>query len=217
MAFFALCLTKATVYNNREWFNTSEVRFHSFVTDGQLSLPEAQGLMDADETERRDLIRNTLAPAVLSHWNTITVENIPDRHTFEFGDTGRILFRSNYIPTSLDWFMVVVEDDSDLSRVGDGLINYLTDERVDRVAKGIVGLTHTTMNPATAATIILGKELLGGISFVLRGNPDDQLGVVEQSFIRAVHYPRGAREAVGVQDLSGNMWYDYFLYGTNEV
>ena len=217
MGFFALGLEKVTIYNNREWFNSAEVRFHSFVVDRQLSLLKAQDLLDARTASQRRKIVRTLAVNVLGLWQTVEVTDIPDRHTFTFGDTGRILYRSAEIPNSLDWFMVAIDDDSNIRRLGQRLGKYLTDQRADNMANAIVTLIGASMGPATAAGIVLGKELIGGISYLLKGNRDDQLGVIEQSFIRPLHYPSGTRHGVGVQDLSGNMWYDYFIYGTDEV
>ncbi len=217
MGFFALGLEKVTIYSNREWFNSAEVRFHSFVADQQISLPEAQGLLDSDSAAKRRKAVRALAARVLGHWQTIEVTNIPDRHTFTFGDTGRILFRSTEIPTSLDWFMLAIDDDSDIRKLGGRLGEYLTNEKADNLSKAIIALAGVTAGPATAAGIVIGKDLISGITYLLKGNKDDQLGVVEQSFIRPLHYPTGTRHGVGIQDLSGNMWYDYFIYGTDEV
>ncbi len=217
MSFFALGLEKVTIFNNREFFNSAEVRFHSFVADKQLSLPGAQGILDANTDEERREIVKSLAPQVMGLWETIEITDIPDRHTFVFGDTGRIVYRSSEIPFSLDWFMLAIDDDTDIRQIGDRLGEYLAEERVDRIANAIITLAGATMGPATAAGIVLGKELISGISYLLKGNRDDQLGVIEQSFIKPLHYPQGTRHGVGIQDLSGNMWYDYFIYGTDEI
>ena len=213
MAFFALGLERVTIYSNREWFSSAEVRFHSFVSHEQLSLPGAQALLDANTSQQRRTVVQGLAKDVIGLWETVNVENIPDRHTFEFGDTGRVLYRSNIIPISLDWFMLVIDDDSDIRNIGERLDSFLTNDRVDSIANAIISLAGAGGNPAAAAGIVLGKQLLKGISFVLKGNSDDQIGVVEQSFIRPLHYPNGSRHGIGVQDLTGNMWYDYFIYG----
>ncbi len=215
MSFFALSLEKVTIYNNREWLSSAEVRFHSFVADRQLSLPQAQGLMNSDTVEERREIVKSLAVSVLGLWETINIENIPDRHTFTFGDTGRIVFRSTEIPISLDWFLLAVESDKDIRELGTRMDEFLTNERIDKVANSIATVASATITPAAAAGIVLGKELLSAITFLLKGNKDDQLGVIEQSFIRPLHYPNGTRHGVGVQDLSGNMWYNYSIYGTD--
>jgi len=218
MAFFALGLEKVTIFSNREWwFGEAEVRFHSFATDRQLSLPDAQGLVSAQSLQEKRVLARKLAQDVLGRWETINVENIPDEHTFEFGDTGRILYQSDSIPNRVDWFMLAVDDDRGLRDVGAGLDEFLTDDRTDKIANAIVALASASGNPAAAAGIVLGKQLLKGIAFVLKRNADDQLGVIEQSFIRPLHYPKGTRQGVGVQDLTANMWYDYFIYGTNEM
>ena len=203
MAFFAFGLEKVTIYSNREWFSSGEARFHSFVSHDQLSLPGAQALLDAKTFDERRTAVKILAQEVVALWETVKIENIPDRHTFEFGDTGRILYRSKNIPTSFDWFMLAVEDDSDIREIGERLGSFLTSNKVDSIAKAIMDLAGKTVNPAAAAGIVLGKFLLKGISSILKGNADDQLGVVEQSFIRPRDYPRGSRHGTGIQDLSG--------------
>lgn len=213
MGFFALGLEQVLIYSDRDWFGYGEVRFHSFVSDQHLSLPGAQALMDATSlTERRAIVKG-LTTDVLSLWETIDIENISDHHRFKFGDTGKVLYQSDTIPMRLDWFMVAIDDDGDLRKVGKNLEAFMTDERVDTISSAIVSMANASGNPAAAAGIVLGKQLLKGISFVLKNNSDDQVGVVEQSFVRPLHYPAGTRHGVGVPDLSGNMWYDYFIYG----
>jgi hypothetical protein len=217
MSFFALGIEKATIYSNREVFSPAEVRFHSFVADQQLSLPEAERLVSAtDVEERREIVRN-MVPAVAAKWETIPIGGIPDRHTFVFGDTGRIVYRAAEIPLAIDWLMFVIEDDSDIRQFGSQIDEFFTDDRLDNVASSIIALSGAAMTPPVAAGIALGKMMVRGFTFFAKGNQDDQLGVIEQSFIRPLHFPQGTRHGVGIQDLSSNMWYDYFIYGTDEM
>ena len=217
MAFFALGLEKVSLFSNRKIIGSAEVRFHSFVADEQLSLPGAEAIQtERDSAARREIVRE-LVPAVIGKWETIPIQNIPDRHTFTFGDSGRILYRSSIIPTSLDWMMLVIEDDRDIQDLGSDIEEFFTDDRLDSAAGAIMTLAGVASSPAAAAGIVLGKMVVKGITFVTQNNEDDQLGVIEQSFIRPLHYPAGTRHGVSVGDLSGNMWYDYFISGTNEI
>lgn len=215
MNFFALGLEKATIYANREW-GKAEVKFWSFVADQQFSLPQADDILSASKKEEKRTIVRELIPSFLTRWEGITIGHIPDRHTFVFGDTGRILYRAKKIPLTLDWIMFVIEDDTDIRTLGEQLGTFFTDEKVDTIAAAITTLAGLTATPAVAAGIVLAKELIRGVSFVLKKNENDQLGVVEESFIRPRDYPTGTRHGVGVADLSGNMWYDYFIYGIEE-
>ncbi len=217
MTFFALGLEKVSLYSNSEVIGSAEVRFHSFVADSQLSLPGAEAIQTANTREERVQVVADLIPAVVGKWETIPIQNIPDRHTFSFGDTGRIIYRATEIPQSLDWMMLVIEDDRDIRNFGTDLDSFFTDDRMDSAASAIVTLAGVTASPASAAAIVLGKMVVKAVTFITTGNEDDQLGVVEQSFIRPLHYPQGTRHGVGVGDLSGNMWYDYFIYGTEDV
>ena len=82
MAFFALGLEKVSLFSNREIIGSAEVRFHSFVADEQLSLPGAEAIQtERDPVARREIVRE-LVPAVIGKWETIPIQNIPDRHTF---------------------------------------------------------------------------------------------------------------------------------------
>ncbi|MBA3543390.1 MAG: hypothetical protein H0T83_02980 [Chthoniobacterales bacterium] len=42
---------------------------------------------------------------------------------------------------------------------------------------------------------------------------DRQLGAVTVSFIRPEHYPQGIRESREVHDMTGNMFFDYTIFG----
>lgn len=222
MSFFALGLEKISIYNNSEGFlglfNKAEVKIYSFVmADKQLNLPDAQKLLNSTSQEEKRKLTKQLAESVMGYWESITIEGIRDRHTIDFGDTGKIVYRSNKIPNSLDWFMLVIESDQDIRDFGTNLSEYLTNDRVDKITNAIVTAASTTLSPAAAAGVVLGKELLSAITFMMKKNKDDQLGVIEQSFIRPLHYPKGTRHGIGIKDVTGNMYYDYFIHGTDEV
>ncbi len=42
---------------------------------------------------------------------------------------------------------------------------------------------------------------------------DRELGAVTVSFIRPEHYPQGIRESHDVHDMTGNMFFDYTIFG----
>jgi hypothetical protein len=211
--FFALGLEKAMIYSTHRWFHTATVKFWSFVADQQFSLPQADDLRRATTDDaRRSIVRDQIS-AALSRWESVEISHIPDRHTFQFGDTGRILYQAASIPMTLDWVMFVIDDKRDVRKLGTDLGAYFTDEKVGTVATAIIEVLGYAVNPAVAAGILLAKEVMKGITYFMKNDEDDQLAVVEQSFIRPRDYPTGKKHGVGVQDLSGNMWYDYFIYG----
>lgn len=218
MGFFALGIEKIKIHKIYEFIGKGEVRFHSFVSDRQLTLPGAQALLNATSaSDRKDVVME-LATDVISRWESITIDNVKEGHSFEFGDTGRILYRSDSIPQSLDWFMLAIEDDQKVRDLGSRLEEFFSDDRVDKVTGAINTLVTGTsaVSPGAAAGIVLGKTLLSGMTFLMKRKKDDLLAIIEQSFIRQLHYPTGTRYKKEVQDLTANAWYDYFIYGSDE-
>lgn len=212
---FYLILDKAKIHRKFDVLS-AEIRFYSFVNAGQLSLPGLDALMGAeDAADLRKGVRE-MGQHVLARWESIRVDRIRAGHTFLFGDTGRVLYRSDAIPTSLDWTMLVIEDDQDVRNLGSRIDELLPDDAVDQLAGHLRTFVGATQTPAAMAAIALSKALIRGVTYVLKGNNNDQVGVVEQSFVREMHYPDGRRNAKEVQDLSGNMWYDYTIFGTLE-
>lgn len=216
MALFVLILKKALIYSSREWFG-AEVRFHSFVNDGSLSLPELDDLQAThDQKQKRALVRNA-AQNVMGHWDSVTIQHIGDRHTFKFGDTGRILLRADHIPETLDWVMLAIESDRDIRDLAGDVDHILSDQDADAIATGLMTILSVAASPTTAAATFLAKKLLRSVTYFMGKNEDDQLGVIEQSFIRPLHYPDGKRDGIAVSDLSGNLWYDYQIFGSADI
>jgi hypothetical protein len=217
MGFFTLILDRARIHKKFEWLNTAEVKFYSFVADGLLSLPELdQVLTAADPQAKRATVRE-MAKRVLNQWESIEVRHVEANHVFKFGDTGRILYRSRVIPQTLDWVMLVIEVDKDVRNLGNQIDQILPDSQADSLAANLMTLASAAASPQTAAAIAVAKVLIRGVTFFLKNNENDQLGLVEQSFVRQLHYPDGKRTKAGVQDLTGNMWYDYTIFGTDDV
>lgn len=215
MAFY-LILDKAKIHKNRELLNSAEVKFYSFVSDMSFSLPGLDQLLTASDPEdKREAVRN-MARNVLSQWEGIEVQHVKDGDTFEFGDTGRVLYRSEIIPESFDWIMLVIENDKDVRRLGEKIEQILSARQTDSLAATIMELAAVAASPQTAAAIALSKMLIKGLTFHLKGNENDQLGLIEQSFVRQLHYPSGRRFGTRIQDLTGNMWYDYTIFALED-
>jgi hypothetical protein len=216
MAFY-LIFDKAQIHKKHEFLNPAEVKFYSFVSDGLMSLAGLDGIVSANDTQsKRETIRE-LSKNVLSQWESLQVENVKAGHIFTFGRTGRILYQSQVIPPFLDWIMLVIESDGDVRELGSKIDQILPDAQVDFLAGNIMVLASTAATPHSAAAIALSKALIRGVTSFLKGNEDDQLGLIEQSFVRELHYPTGKRTDAGVSDLTGNMWYDYTIFGTEDA
>ncbi|MBI4133574.1 hypothetical protein HY478_03095 [Candidatus Uhrbacteria bacterium] len=217
MDFFTLILDRAQIHKKFEWLNSAQVRFYSFVADERLSLPELNALVEAASPEEKRATIRGAAKKILDGWESVEVRNVEANHIFRFGDTGRILYRSQAIPQYLDWIMLVIENDDDVRNLGGNIDKVLPDSRADSLAANIMTLAAVAATPQTAAAIAVAKALIRGITFLLKNNENDQLGLVEQSFVRELHYPDGKRTRAAVPDLTGNMWYDYTIFGTGEL
>jgi hypothetical protein len=217
MSFFTLILDRARIHKKFEWLNTAEVKFYSFVTDGRLSLPDLDQVLTAADPQAKRVAVREMAKHVLDQWEGVEVRNVEAEHVFKFGDTGRILYRAQAIPQTLDWVMLVIEVDQDVRNLGDKIDQILPDKQADSLAANIMTLASVAASPQTAAAIAVAKVLIRSVTVFLKNNENDQLGLVEQSFVRQLHYPDGKRTKAGVQDLTGNMWYDYTIFGTDDV
>jgi hypothetical protein len=79
--------------------------------------------------------------------------------------------------------------------------------------KSAAGLAGIVPNPALAVGAEIGKYLTKFILRAYANKDDDQLGLVYQSWNRREHYPHGERKRDGNKDLTGNLEYDYSLFG----
>jgi hypothetical protein len=113
--------------------------------------------------------------------------------------------------------MLAIGNDDDVRKLGANIDQVLPDSQADSLAANIMALASVAASPQAAAAIAVAKVLIRGVTFFLKNNENDQLGLIEQSFVRQLHYPDGKRTKAGVQDLTGNMWYDYTIFGTDEV
>ena len=210
---FYLVLEQAQIHNKQEfWFFPAEVRFYSFVTNKALSLPDLDILISAqDPAKLRNQVRE-LAKDVLNQWEGIKVEGVDADHIFKFGDTGKVVYRSDDVPDRVDWILLAIEDDQETRDFGAMIDEILPDDKADSLAGNLLKIASKSASPQVTAAIAISKALLRGITHVLQSNENDQLGLVEQSFIRELHYPKGHRYGIAVQDLTGNMWYDYTIF-----
>ncbi len=212
MSFF-LILDKAQIHKKHELLHAAEVKFYSFTADGLLSLPELDAVLSASDPQTKRAEIREASKQILNSWESIEVHHVKADHIFNFGDTGRVLYRSPTIPETLDWIMLVIEVDKDIRSLGEKIDQILPDSQVDSLGSSILKLASKASTPQTAAAIAITKALIRGVTLFMKNNENDQLGLIEQTFIRQLHYPTGKRSADGVQDLTGNMWYDYTIFG----
>jgi len=213
---FYLILDKVQINKKHELLNTAEVNFWSFANDGMLSLPGLETLLsDTEPASQRDRVRE-MAKFVLNKWEGIQVQNVKAGHFFNFGDTGKVLFRSEKIPDYFDWIFLAIEDDTDVRELGENIDTILPDDQIDSLAKNIITIAAASVTPQAVAAIAIAKALVRGVTYFMKNDKNDQLGLVEQSFIRELHYPNGKRTSAGNTDLTRNMMYDYTIFGIDK-
>lgn len=210
---FYLILDKVQINKKHELFNTAEVNFWSFVNDGMMSLPSLDILLSTEDPASQRTKVKEMAKFVLNKWIGVKVQNVKAGHFFNFGDTGKILFQSEKIPEFLDWIFLAIEDDTDVRDLGSDIDKVLPDDQIDSLATSIITIAAASVNPQAAAAIAIAKALVRGITYFMKNDKNDQLGLVEQSFIKELHYPNGKRTSAGNTDLTRNMMYDYTIFG----
>ena len=210
---FYLILDKVQINKKYEIFNTAEVNFWSFVNDGMMSLPGLDILLSTENPESQRSTVKEMTKFILNQWIGVQVQNVKAGHFFNFGDTGKILFQSKKIPEFLDWIFLAIEDDTDLRDLGSDIDKILPDEQIASLTNNIITIAAASANPQAAAAIAIAKTLVRGITYFIKKDKNDQLGLVEQSFIKELHYPNGKRTSAGNTDLTRNMMYDYTIFG----
>ena len=103
-----------------------------------------------------------------------------------------------------------------MRNLGRDIDKVLPDDQIDSLAKNIVIIAAASVAPQAAAAIAVAKALVRGITYFMKKDKNDQLGLVEQSFIKELHYPNGKRTSAGNTDLTRNMMYDYTIFGIDK-
>ena len=199
-------------------FNKGEVKFYSFVAaDGALSLPHLDALMGKDDVnEIMENIRPAISEVADQIWESVLIQNIRKRHKFPFGDTGKALlnFVSDSPPAQIDWVLLVVEIDNDIRKIGKKARELVENESLEDIAKKVALVASLPYGTTAMAAFTISTFLIKGIGSIMEDNKNDQVGYIDQSFLLGDDFGIGrdqAKHGSEVQDLTGNMWYDYSL------
>ena len=194
----------------------AKVKFLSFVTRSDENIPDFDELVksndpDAKTTLLEDLIRRTLSTCTLTEIDRVQA-NVPVR----FGDTGLILYQTEEIPESFTWTHLALDSKSDLRETAGDVDQALSKSDFSQVSSSLLTLIQAgsaVANPMYAAAIATAKFVGQVAARHLMQKGDKQLGAALESFIRPEHYPQIIRERHDVPDTTGNMFYDYSLFG----
>jgi len=202
------------ILDNHEPLGISgQVKLMSFITTADDPLPELyEYFAEIDPAEKRDLLRAAVMQ-VLSSKELVTLNNIKDGHEIWFGDTGYSLYTADKILNSYNWQMLVIESDANLRAIGNGINTLINDPAFDTFLGNIAEFASFAVNPSVTLGIAVAKYVIGQVATLFANNKDDQIGIVYQSFYRALDYPSLDRRAFNIPDMSGNMFIDYRIFG----
>ncbi len=190
----------------------TDVEVYCFITSGDNPLPALKGITAAiEEDKRNSMIKKAVQQALEARVLT-PIENVKDEQVLTFGDTGFVIYEATKIPDDFHFQMVLIGNRSKQRDTARMLLDLEKDSELGSLIKSAGNLV-SAVNPAVAIGSEIGKYLT---KFILRqyaNKDDDQLGLVYQSWNRMEHYPHGERKRDGNKDLTGNIEYDYSLFG----
>jgi len=194
----------------------ADVKFLSFITRSDQSGPDLDELMKSNDPAAKQALLETLVSKTLSTYTVTEIARVQDNVPVRFGDTGLILYQTDDIPESFTWTLLAMGSKRGVRETAADVDQVLSKSDFSAFAGNLLTLIQAgsaAINPAYAAAIAVGKFVAQVGAQHLKQKGDKQLGVVLESFIRSEHYPQGIREAHNVQDATGNMFYDYSLFG----
>jgi hypothetical protein len=201
---------RKTLFKRRD---KTDMEIYCFVTTGTHPLPALKGLTaEADEAKKAAMLKKAVHQAIDSRIFT-PVENVKDEHVLTFGDTGFVLYEDEEIPEDFHFQMVLIGSRKKQRDTAKLFQEVESDAEFPGFIKSVAQIAGIASNPAVAVGAEIGKFLAKYLLRVAADQDDDQLGLVYQSWNRMEHYPHGERKRDDNQDLSGNIRYDYSLFG----
>ena len=194
----------------------ASVKFLSFVTPSAQNMPDLDEWIHENDSAAKQsalttLVGNTLAARALTE-----VDQVRDNVPVSFGDTGLILYEAEDIPEAFTWTFLAIRSERDLREAAADVDEILRDPGFGGFSQNLLSLIQigtSTINPAYAAGIEVAKFAAQVGARRLMNKGDRELGAVTVSFIRPEHYPAGVRESHDVHDMTGNMFFDYTIFG----
>jgi hypothetical protein len=223
-------INKIRVFNNREGFlglfNRAELRIYSYVTASTtgiglqasaLTLSDLAELSDEKARKQKLLEAVQTEAAKFAQSNSIEVNGVKDNQSLTFGESGLVIYQSDFIPAAVYLQLWVIESDEDVrSFIID--VDQITDSAAFKGLTAAIGLALTVSNPVLTAAISVGGVLVHLLKKKLRTSKDDLVGYWQNILTREEHYPYGVRDKQDVPDMTRNIQVDYTLFGfENEI
>jgi hypothetical protein len=194
----------------------AQVKFLSYVTPSNQNVPQLEKWMKTNDAAAKDAALAKLVRGTLSTRELTEVDRVQDNVPVSFGDTGLVLYETEDIPEAFTWTFVAVRSELDVREAADDVNEILGEPGFASFSTNVLALIQAgsaVVNPAYAAAIEVAKFVAQAGARRLMKKGDRQLGAVTVSFIRPEHYPAGLRESHEVHDMTGNMFYDYTIFG----
>ena len=194
----------------------AQVKFLSFITPSDQNVPQLEKWMKTNDAAAKEAALAKLVRGTLSRRELTEVDRVQDNVPVSFGDTGLVLYEAEEIPEAFTWTFVAVRSERDVREAATDVNEILSEPEFASFSKNVLGLIQAgsaVANPAYAAAIGVAKFVAQAGARRLMKKGDRQLGAVTVSFIRPEHYPQGLRESHDVHDMTGNMFYDYTIFG----
>ena len=194
----------------------AQVKFLSFVTPSDQNVPQLDKWMKTNDPAAKQTALEKLVRKALSTRALTEVDRVQDNVPVSFGDTGLVLYEAEEIPEAFTWTFVAVRSSLDVREAAGDVNEILGEPGFASFSTNVLSLIQTgaaLANPAYAAAIEVAKFVAQAGAQRLMKKGDRQLGAVTVSFIRPEHYPAGMRESHDVHDMTGNMFFDYTIFG----
>ena len=194
----------------------AQVKFLSFVTRSDQTAPDLDDWMQNNDPTAKKATLQTLVDDTLSTRVLTEVDRVQDNIPVSFGDTGLILYEVEEIPEAFTWTFLAVRSSRDVREAAGDVNDILREPGFTSFSTSLLSLIKAgsaLANPAYAAGIEVAKFVAQAGARRLMKKGGRQLGAVTVSFIRPEHYPQGIRESHDVHDMTGNMFFDYTIFG----
>ncbi len=194
----------------------AKVKFLSFITRADQNVPELDAYLQENSAAGKKASLQALIDHTIGTRALTEVDRVQDNVPVSFGDTGLILYEAEEIPEAFTWTFLAVRSSRDVREAAGDVNEVLREPGFSSFSSGLLGLIKTgstLANPAYAAGVEVAKFVAQAGARRLMRKGDRQLGAVSVSFIRPEHYPQGIRESHEVHDMTGNMVFDYTIFG----
>jgi hypothetical protein len=194
----------------------AKVKFLSFVTRSDQGVPELDEWIQNNDAASKKTMLQTLVNDAVSTRVLTEIDRVQDNVPVNFGDTGLVLHEAEDIPEAFTWTFLAVRSSRDVRQAARDANEMLSEPEFASFSKDLLSLIQTgsaLANPAYAAGVAVAKFVAQASARRLMKKGDRELGAVTVSFIRPEHYPQGIRESHDVHDMTGNMFFDYPIFG----